>query len=86
MSEQILKVKVTPNASKNEICGWHNGMLKIKLNAPPEDGKANKELISYLAKVFEVRKMDIEITAGLTSREKTVEISGCEDLQKVLNQ
>ena len=56
--------------------------VKTLLTVP----KANKELISYIAKVFEVRKMDIEITAGLTSREKTVMISGCEDLRKVLDQ
>jgi hypothetical protein len=59
-------------------------MLKIKLNAQPEDGKANKELIAYLAKVFEVRKMDVEITAGLTSREKTVEINQCAEKFELL--
>ena len=64
----ILKVKVIPNAKKDEICGWHNGALKIKLNAQPEDGKANAALLKFLKKLG----IEAELQRGLKSREKEV--------------
>lgn len=68
-----LLVRVVPNASKTEIVGWMaDGCLKIKIAAPPVDGKANQELISFLAKTLSVPKSEIEITNGLTSKKKTV--------------
>ena len=68
----VLKVLLQPRASKNEVTGTQDGRLKLRLKAPPVDGEANKALIAYLAKFFDIKKVQIEITAGLSSRRKTV--------------
>ena len=71
----IVKIKVTPRASKNEIVGkMADGTVKIKLKAPPVGGKANEELIKFLAEEFGVEKGCVKIIRGKTGRKKTVEI------------
>lgn len=67
----ILSLKISPNASKNEIIKTEDG-LKIKVTAQPIDGKANKALVEFLAKQFKVPKTSIEILRGETSKEKTI--------------
>lgn len=67
-------VKVTPNASQNRIEGFHNNILKVKIKAPPDKGKANEELIKFLAKTFHIPKQKIEILSGHTSRLKKLKI------------
>lgn len=70
-----LIVRVVPSASKTEVVGWmSDGALKIKLAAPPVDGKANQELISFLAKMLNVSKSEIQITTGLTNKKKTLRL------------
>jgi uncharacterized protein len=72
-----ITVRVTPRMAKNEITEILNdGTIKIRLTAPPVDGKANEGLIAYLAKVLEISPSNIEIVAGLTGREKLVTIIG----------
>lgn len=71
----ILDLKVVPRASETEISGrMANGTLKIRLKAPPVDGKANIELIRFLSKEFETTAVNIEILSGKTSRRKKVKI------------
>jgi uncharacterized protein (TIGR00251 family) len=65
-------VKVTPRSSKNEIAGVQKGVLRIRLTAPPAEGKANKALIGFLAGILDVPKRDLEILSGHSSRQKTV--------------
>jgi hypothetical protein len=72
----MLEVRVMPNSSKNIVDSVYNGKLKIRINAAPEDGKANKELISFLAKKLGIKKSQIEVTRGATSQDKTLLISG----------
>lgn len=72
----ILKLYIQPGAKKSEIVGVHGDRLKIRLNAPPVDGKANKELIRFLAKTFDIKKSEIKIIVGLKNRQKDVRISG----------
>lgn len=73
LSDSIsLQIAIQPNAKKNEFVGTHGDLLKIKIASPPVDGAANEELISFLAKTFKVRKNQIEIVRGQTSRKKTV--------------
>jgi uncharacterized protein len=67
----FLKVRVIPNASRNEISSFEEG-YKIKLKAPPVEGKANKELIAYLSKILKIKKTAIQIRVGDTSRNKTL--------------
>lgn len=71
-----LHLFIQPKSSKNEVVGSHNGLLKIKITAPPVDGKANECLIEFLSDVFDIPKRDITIIRGETGRNKTVELSG----------
>lgn len=83
----ILKIKVIPNSPINCIKEISGDMLKIKINALPENNMANKELISYLSDVLDIKKSDIEIIKGLKSREKIVQIikANKDDILKKIN-
>lgn len=74
----IVKLKISPNASKNEIIKTEDG-VKVKITAQPVDGKANKCLIEFLSKTFKVPKTSIEIIKGETSKEKTLLIKILDD-------
>ncbi len=69
-------VRVVPRASKNEISGRHGDAVKIRLTAPPVEGAANEALVDFLAEVLDVRKSQIEILTGHTSRDKVVCVIG----------
>ena len=69
-------VKMIPRASKNQIAGIEGEAIKIRLNAPPVEGKANEALIEFLADVLGVRRAQIEIVMGHASRHKVVRMSG----------
>ena len=69
-----LNVKVIPNASKTCVVGLKDGLLKIRVAAVPEDGKANEELRSFLAKTLELHKRDIVIVSGEKSRSKILRL------------
>ena len=70
------RVRVEPGASKNEIMGVQEDALKIRINAAPVKGKANKALIDFLAEKLEVRKSEVEIMSGHTSRIKKIRVLG----------
>lgn len=76
MQEIIFKVYLQPKSSKNEIIGFYRDGIKVKLTAPPVEGKANEALIRFLAKELGVSPSCIEIIRGQHSREKTLKISG----------
>lgn len=69
-----LAIKVKPNAKQQKIETGDNGELIVRLQSPPVDGKANAELIKLLAKTYRVKKSQINIKSGLTSKIKQVEI------------
>jgi len=77
------RVRVQPEASKNEIMGLREDALKIRISAPPVEGKANKALIQFLAKQLAVKRSQVEILSGHTSRSKTIQVVG-EGIQKRL--
>ena len=68
----IFKVSVQPRSSRNEIAGLQDDAVKIRLTAPPIEGAANKMCIEFLAKSLKVRKSDVEIIRGQSSRTKKV--------------
>jgi len=70
----IIKVKVVPKSSKISIAK-KDGFYHVKLTAAPEKGKANAQLIDVLSKFFNVKKSQIRILKGETSKEKIVEIN-----------
>jgi uncharacterized protein (TIGR00251 family) len=71
-----LAIKVTPNAGRNEIVGLKEGVLYVKIAAPPDKGKANKELVDFLAGKLGIKKSAILIVKGQTSRHKSIVIEG----------
>jgi uncharacterized protein (TIGR00251 family) len=66
----LIDVRVQPKSARNAIVGEHDGALKIKLNAPPVEGKANKALVQCFAKWLHCPKSSLEIVSGQTSRNK----------------
>jgi len=69
-------VRVVPRASRDEIVGIHGDALKVRLTAPPVEGRANEALVAFLAQRLGVRKSQVEIIAGATSRRKMIRITG----------
>ncbi len=76
-----LKVKVEPGSSKSAIVGPYGDGIKVKLTSPPVEGRANKELIDILSKTLKVRKKDIEIVSGQSSKNKVVRLIGLNKVQ-----
>ena len=72
----IISLHIVPRSSKNKIDGLHGDALKIRLQAPPVDGKANKKLIKFLAKTLQVPPSSLTIISGETSRKKRIHING----------
>jgi uncharacterized protein len=78
----LLNVKVVPGARRSEVAGRHGDGVKVRVAAPPEDGKANRALLEVLADALGVRASDLSIIRGHASPHKVVEIDGM-DLELV---
>ncbi|MBU0677310.1 MAG: YggU family protein [Verrucomicrobia bacterium] len=72
----IISLRVIPRASKNEVQGVHGDALKIRLQAPPLEGKANKALVKFLSRELDMSSAAIEILSGETGRNKRVLVRG----------
>ncbi len=79
----ILRLRISPNASKNQFI-FAEDMIKLKITAQPIENKANKAVIEYLSKLFKVPKTKITILKGDTSKEKTLLIKTT-DMEKIEN-
>ena len=82
----VLTLHIQPGAKKTEIVGLHGEALKIRLAAPPVDGKANEALLEFLAEKVGARRTALELVSGQTSRTKRVRIEGfaADELQALL--
>lgn len=80
-----LAVQVQPRSRRTEIVGIHAERLKIKITAPPVDGKANAEMVKFLAKLFKVAKSQVQLMSGETSREKRFCIKSPQQLPELIN-
>ncbi len=69
-----LSLHVQPGAKKSECAGLHGEALKIRLAAPPVDGKANEALLRFLAQRLAIPRQQISLKSGQTSRQKVIEI------------
>ena len=69
-----LKVRVQPKASRNQVDGFEDGTLRLRVTAPPTEGKANAGVIALMAKTLGVSKSRLEIVRGHGSRDKVVVI------------
>jgi len=79
MPSSLLKLRVSPRGSKNEITGWRGDVLCVKITAPPVEGAANEAVVRFMADALGVRKSRVELVSGEKSREKTLRISGLSD-------
>lgn len=84
-SALILNCHLQPKASKDEFCGLHGDSLKIRITAPPVDGKANAHLIKFLAKQFGVAKNEVTLIKGELARQKRVKIESPGKIPESLN-
>ena len=82
----VLPVRLQPRASRTEVCGCIDHRLKIKVVAPPLEGRANKECIEFLAKELGISKSGLRVISGAKSREKRIFIppSGMDCLVRTL--
>ncbi len=79
MKQTLITVYLQPCAKRSELSGMHDGHIKIKVNSPPVDGKANEALIQFLADFLDIPKLAIEIISGKKSRIKKLKIHGITD-------
>jgi uncharacterized protein (TIGR00251 family) len=70
----ILNLRVVPRASKDAIQGRLGDALKVRIQAPPVEGKANAYLVKFLSKLWKIPRRDIEILSGETGRNKRIRI------------
>ena len=82
-----LDIVVQPRSSRSEVAGRIDGAIKVRVNAPPAEGKANEECVRVLARFFDVPKSAVRILAGASGRKKVVEIDGLDaaDIERRLD-
>jgi len=75
--EQIrITVHVQPNANKNKVTGFRDGVLQVRIAAPPIKGKANQELVKFLSSLLGISKGNLSIERGMTGQKKTIVVRG----------
>jgi uncharacterized protein (TIGR00251 family) len=70
----VLSLSVVPNAKRTAVDGLHDGALRVRLAAPPIEGRANEALVAWLAKSLGVARRDVELLRGESSRRKQVAV------------
>lgn len=71
-----IEVKVQPRSSRNQITGEQDGVLKVKLTAPPVEGEANQALVNFFSRLLKIPRKNIVLIRGETARNKLIEIRG----------
>jgi len=71
-----LKLRIVPNAKRNEVTGEHGDAVKIKVAAPAIEGKANEALLEFIAEKLGIHRRNLTLIAGEKSRDKLIEIAG----------
>lgn len=77
-AKAILRLRIVPNARRSEVVGVHGDAIKVKVQAPAMDGKANEALREFLAEALGVSVRDVEIVTGEKSRDKVVAVADWE--------
>lgn len=87
MTKLLLKIRLNPRSSRNQVTGWQDDTVAIKLTAPPVDGAANKAALEFLAERLGIKKYQITLVSGATNREKVFEIEGLsqDDVRSLLS-
>lgn len=84
-SDLILRIRVQPRASRDAIAGILDDCLKLRLAAPPVEGKANEHLIAWLARLFDVPKNQVILERGTGSKHKQIRIRSPKKLPENLD-
>ncbi|HFQ14117.1 MAG TPA: YggU family protein [Gammaproteobacteria bacterium] len=84
-SALLLRLYVQPRASRDELAGLHGDALKVRITAPPADGKANRHLRKYLARLFAVPPSQVELLRGAGSRHKLFRIEAPRQLPDIVS-
>lgn len=79
VADCTLELKIIPNAPRNEIVGWLGPALKVKVHAPALDGRANDELLDFLAERLALPRRAVTLLRGDKSRQKVVRLAGLDD-------
>ena len=79
--EASLQVRVTTRTSRDEVVGWRDNVLLVRLKAPPVEGQANDSLCRFLARRLGLTLADIELVGGASSRSKRLRIRGLNELE-----
>lgn len=78
-----LTLHIQPGAKRSEVAGIHGEALKIRLAAPPVDGKANDALLRFIAERLELPRAAVVLKSGQSSRHKVVEVQGCDEARVI---
>jgi len=75
----VLRLHVQPRASRSELTGLHGERLKLRLAAPPVEGRANEALIAFMAETLGLKRQQLELVRGLQGRDKDLVLSGLDE-------
>lgn len=76
-----IRVRLTPRAARDQIAGWKDGVLRVRVTAPPVEGQANVALERLLADALGVPKSGVRVVVGERSRDKTVAVDGLSEAE-----
>lgn len=76
MDAATLNLRVSPGARRAGVAGRHGDAWKVRVSAPPEDGRANDAVVALLAEVLHIARTDVELVSGHSSRDKKVMLRG----------
>jgi uncharacterized protein len=71
----LLRVRVQPRASRDEVVGWQGAVLRVRVTAPPEDGRANSAVVALLAEACGVPRSAVELVRGHASHDKLFRVA-----------
>jgi len=74
-----LQIKIYPNAPRNQVMGLYDGIWKIRICAPPVDGKANAKLIDFLSQLLGTAKSNVSVEKGHSARNKVLNVKGMDE-------
>jgi len=75
----LLRLRVGPRASRDEILGWQDGVLRVRVTAPPVEGAANAAVVALVARALRVAPATVHVVGGERGRDKRVRVTGLTD-------
>ncbi len=71
-----IRVQVTPRAARSELLGWRDGVLRLRVTAPPVEGRANEAVVRLLSAALGVPRSRVAVVSGMSGRQKLVQVEG----------